>query len=333
MADQQPMQPAEVVVPAPDTVRVELLFTGDVMQHEPQVAAARMADGFDYAPTFAMVRPYFEQADFTIVNLETTLSDRPPYTGYPLFRSPHVLASTLRDVGVDVVCQANNHCLDGGSVGVRRTTATLDACGLLRTGVFRDSVDYRRNRFLYLRKHGIRFLLLNYTYGTNGLPTPPGMWVNRIDTVLIARDLAEAAEVDCRMVALHWGNEYERTPNREQCRLAAFLRRHGVDLVIGHHPHVIQPFEADSSGVVFYSLGNFVSNQRQRFRDGGLMGRVVVERIGEGPLRYQAEVIPVWVDKAHRYRVVPPAAADTLSLGAAYQQFMVDTRQLLQKGV
>ena len=103
--------------------------------------------------------------------------------------------------------------------------------------------------------------------------------------------------------------------------------------MIGHHPHVIQPFEADSSGVIFYSLGNFVSNQRQRFRDGGLMGRVVVERIGEGPLRYQAEVIPVWVDKVHRYRIVPPAAIDTLSLGAAYQQFVADTRQLLQKGL
>ena len=311
--------------------RIELLFTGDVMQHQPQIKAARTADGYDYSPSFEAVRPLLQQADVAVVNLETTLSARPPYTGYPLFRAPMALAQTLADCGVDVACLANNHALDAGARGVRQTVALLDSCAIRHTGLFADSTDYRANRIVRFEKNGIRVALLNYTYGTNGMPLPRGMLMHRIDTVRMAIDLQEAAaESDCVVAVMHWGVEYERKPNREQRRLAEFLHRNGAKIIIGHHPHTIQPCEADSSRVCFYSLGNFVSNQRKRYCDGGLMARVRVVKEPNGVVHYAAEAIPVWVDKEHGYRIEPLSLPDSVTYQGACEQFLCDTYELLQ---
>ncbi|WP_418991408.1 CapA family protein [Alistipes sp.] len=316
-------------VERPAPVRVELLFTGDVMQHLPQVEAARCGGGFDYDTSLGAVRSLFEGADLVVVNLETTLTRRDRYAGYPQFRSPAALAGALRRAGVDVACLANNHCCDGGGEGMRTTASELDSCGIRRTGVFIDSADYKKNNPLYLTCRGIRFALLDYTYGTNGLPVPAGTLVNRIDTVQMARDLAAAAEagVDCKVVSIHWGDEYARQPNASQRALAAFLRRHGADLIVGSHPHVVQPWEADSAHVVLYSLGNFVSNQRRRYTDGGLVARIGAAKHPDGRMTYSLETIPVWV-RLPDYRVLPPAAADTAPLPAAYRLFRDDMDRL-----
>ena len=320
--------PPEVAVEPPRPLHAELLFTGDVMQHLPQIQAARRAEGFDYGAVFAAVRPCFERADLTVVNLETTLSRSGPYTGYPCFRSPAALAAALRDCGVDAVCQANNHTLDGGARGVRTTLELLDSCGLLRTGLYADSLDRARHHALRIERNGIRFVLLNYTYGTNGIPTPPGILVPRIDTAAMWDDLAAAADADCRIVCIHWGEEYMRRPSRAQQELARRLQAHGADLIIGAHPHVVQPVEADSVRVLFYSLGNFVSNQRKRYCDGGLMARIGVTKHPDGRMCYTAEAIPVWV-ALPGYRVLPADAADTMQLGEAYRIFRKDTDMLL----
>lgn len=310
------------------TTQIELLFTGDLMQHTPQHTAALRDGRYDYTESFAAVAPLFRAADLTVVNLETTLTEEPPYTGYPLFRSPAALAEALVDAGVDVVCMANNHALDGGGKGVRSTAAILDRHALQRTGVFTDTLDHRTHRILRLDVAGFRLALINYTYGTNGLRTPDGMIVHRIDTVQLVADLNEMRDADCRIVCLHWGNEYERRPNTSQRQLAAQLRRAGADLIIGHHPHVIQPYEADSTGAVFYSLGNLVSNQRRRYRDGGLLARIRLTRTAEGTIRYASEAVPVWVDR-RGYRILPCAIADTMALGEAYRTFRADTDSLL----
>ena len=227
------------------------------MQHLPQVEAARSGEGFDYGPVFAALAPRMHSADLAVVNLETTLTRSKRYTGYPLFRSPVALADALRDAGVDVAVLANNHCCDGGAEGIRTSIEELDRCEIRHTGVFADSADYRRNHPLLLTRNGVRLALLNYTYGTNGMPVPRGMIVNRIDTVRMAADAAAArtAGADFIVACLHWGNEYERRANAAQRSLAVFLRRHGVDVVVGSHPHVVQPWEADSAHVVLYSLG------------------------------------------------------------------------------
>jgi len=317
--------------PEPEPVRVRLLFAGDVMQHLPQIAAARREDGFDYREVFAYVAPRFRAADLAIVNLETTLSREAPYRGYPCFRSPAALAGALRDAGVDVALLANNHCCDGGAEGIRTTIGELKAQGIACTGVF-DTEENRRNGHpLLVERCGIRFALLNYTYGTNGIPTPDGMTVNRIDTLRMAADLAAARDslADCIVVCMHWGNEYERKENARQRCLAGFLRRHGADLVVGSHPHVVQPFKAETSHIVLYSLGNFVSNQRKRYCDGGLMAQIEAVRHPDGRMEYSLDPVPVWV-ALPGYRILPPEAADTMALPEAYARFRRDIEELLR---
>ena len=319
----------------PEVRRARLVFAGDLMQHTPQLTAARTPEGdFDFNASFDWVRERFRAADAAIVNLETTLSESGPYTGYPCFRSPAALAEALDSLGVDITVLANNHCCDGGSKGIRTTIRELDRHGIEHTGVFLDSSDFRARHPLRFEAGGIRFALLNYTYGTNGLPVPSGLSVNPIDTVRIAADLAavEHDGVDCVIACMHWGNEYERRPNKVQRQLAGFLRRHGVDLIVGSHPHVVQPYEQDSNGIVLYSLGNFVSNQRKRYCDGGIVATVEVTRSPDGSLRYSLELTPVWV-LTPGYRITPSEVGDTLSMPAdsrlRYERFMTDTRLLL----
>lgn len=323
----------EVRTPLRPARHVRLLFGGDVMQHMPQVTAARQADGtFDYSTSFGALKPLFTQADLVVVNLETTLTDSADYSGYPRFRSPRALAGALRHAGVDVCVLANNHCCDGGARGIRTTLAELDRCGIARTGVFADSADFRVHHPLRIEKNGIRIALLNYTYGTNGLSVPTGKIVNHIDTARMAQDLRVARDnqTDCVVVFIHWGEEYERRENTTQRRLAAFLQAHGADVIIGSHPHVVQPLRADSAGVVFYSLGNLVSNQRKRYCDGGIVAEVRVTWRPDAPIAYEATAIPVWV-QLPAYRMLPPAAADTMQMStferAQYDRFVADTRE------
>lgn len=317
-----------------DTVR--LVFGGDLMQHMPQVTAARTAEGgYDYTASFEYVAPLFRRADIAVVNLETTLSSRRAYSGYPCFCSPAEVADAMVYMGVDIAVLANNHCCDRGGRGIGATIEELDRRGIRHTGVYADSADWRRNNILRFESRGLRFAVINYTYGTNGIPVPADRIVNLIDTLVISRDIAAVGRdsVDCLIAVMHWGNEYERHENAEQRRLARFLRRQGVDIVIGGHPHVVQPFEADSTGAVFYSLGNLVSNQQRRYCDGGLIATIDVIRCDTVPrLRYSVGATPVWV-LCPDYRILPPEAADTLSMSAdarrRYEQFVSDTNSLL----
>lgn len=333
--------------PQEEVRRARLLFAGDVMQHLPQVEAARRGTGHDFGEQFRHVAARFAAADLVFVNLETTLSPTPPYTGYPCFRTPDALAHDLRRAGVDVALTANNHCCDGGRRGLLATLSALDRAGIRHTGTFADGTDRLRGHPLLMDAGGIRFAVVNYTYGTNGIPVPEGCVVNRIDTAAMAADLAVArARADCVIAVMHWGVEYARLPDAGQRALADFLRRHGAQVVIGHHPHVVQPFAADSTGAVFYSLGNFVSNQRRRYCDGGLLAEVEVTLRAPaghvGGMLWQADsarriavkaaAVPVWV-ALPGYRIVPPEAGDTLSLAEparrAYETFLADTRALL----
>ena len=343
----EPVAEPEIEKPAETVRRARLLFAGDVMCHMPQVIAARSDSGYDFKGSFAGVKPYFDRADMAIVNLETTVSSNGRYSGYPSFSSPPELIDALHWLGVDVALLANNHCCDRGRRGISSTIDKLDGCRIAHTGVFRSPEEYSSTNPLRFEIDSISFAMLNYTYGTNGLPVPAGATVNRIDTVMMARDLAavDRAETDCIVVCMHWGTEYERRPNHGQRMLADFLRRYGADLIVGSHPHVIQPCEYDSTHAVFYSLGNFVSNQRRRYCDGGLLAGVeVIKRIGRSgdpqrrpvSVRYAVQTTPVWVALPD-YRILPPEVGDTIALSpfgrAAYERFMADTRELLQKGV
>lgn len=268
-------------VNAPEDKRLTILFAGDIMQHGPQIQAAwdDSLNIYNYKPCFQYVAPIIQKYDIAIANLEVTLAGA-PYTGYPQFSAPDELAAGIKNAGFDILATANNHSCDRGDKGIIRTIGILDSIGLLRTGTFRDSSDYRANNPLVLEKNGIKLALLNYTYGTNGLTfTYPAM-VNLIDENKVIADLdySKSLKVDFIIVFFHWGNEYQLNPTNEQRHLAEISQQHGADAVIGSHPHVIQPFEYYESPdstlankLIVYSLGNFVSNQRDRYKDGGAM--------------------------------------------------------------
>ncbi|MDR3269455.1 MAG: CapA family protein [Tannerella sp.] len=334
--------PAEDFLPAiPSPERVRLVFAGDLMQHLPQVTAARNGEHeLDYTESFRYVKPVFQEADLAILNLETTLTPSTFYTGFPRFRSPAKLADVLQDMGIDVAVLANNHICDNGWAGIDFTSRRLDSLGIASTGAFADSLSYRRFHPLRINAGKMRFALFNYTYGTNGMPVPEGAIVNLIDTSAIACDLAQIdrTQTDCIIVFFHWGDEYIRRPNGEQRRLAEFCHRHGVEIVAGSHPHVIQPVETypDADGLIrsitVYSLGNLVSNQRERFRNGGLIVTLDIEKTNNQPVRIIPSYTPVWV-LLPKYRILPPSVADTFPLSKqeqhVYLQFMQDTHTLL----
>lgn len=329
----------------PDTTRKEerLVFGGDLMQHMPQVRAAQRSDGrFDYSESFRCVKSLFEQADYAILNVETTLTPTTDYHGFPMFRSPGAVADALRDIGIDAVVMANNHICDNGRTGIEYMTRRFDSLGIAHTGAFIDSARFLAEHPLLFRAGGLRFALFNYTYGTNGVAVPKGTIVNLIDTTVISRDLARVNRktVDCVIVFFHWGVEYARRPNDEQRRLAALSHRLGAEIVIGSHPHVIQPIEAgrDSAGIVravtVYSLGNLVSNQKERYRNGGLIVTLDVKKEPNGMIRIVPSYTPGWVFRRGGYRIIPPAAADTIPLPGelreSCRQFFEDTRTLLE---
>ena len=208
--------------PLPRLRRARVIFGGDVMAHTPQITAAQTSDGYSFERSFEYVAPMLQQADLAIVNLETTLSRRPPYTGYPMFRSPSELAVELRNVGVDAVALANNHICDRGAAGLLSTIEVLDSLGIEYMGAYADSLARQP---LYITAADLTLAMLNYTYGTNGLPTPRGMVVNRIDTVQMAADIAaiDRSRADVVCVVVHWGEEYQRRPNRAQRAVADFV--------------------------------------------------------------------------------------------------------------
>ena len=290
-----------------DTLR--LVFTGDIMGHSPQIASAQVANtrDFDYKPCFQYIKPILQQADLAIGNLELTLPGKPPYTGYPMFRSPDALAVALKDAGLDILVTANNHSNDSHGLGVTNTIRTVEDLGFLQTGTFCNQRD--RDAFYPLRvyKNGFKLAFLNYTYDTNGVPTQAPTIVNLIDTVRMGLDLAEARarKPHFIIVVMHWGIEYQLVENAEQRRLARFLIRNGADIVIGMHPHVVQPVRtervmlpngAQKEAIVAYSLGNFISNQQQPNTDGGILFQVdLLKTQGSPQVRIgQHGIIPIW---------------------------------------
>jgi poly-gamma-glutamate synthesis protein (capsule biosynthesis protein) len=344
-AEKQTLSSEDCIAPVTScTVRARLVFAGDLMQHLPQVSTARNNEGYhDYTESFRHVKPIFEDADLAILNLETTLTNAARYTGYPRFRSPASLAGALQDMGIDVAVLANNHICDNGKHGIDYTIRCLDSLGIAYTGAFADSLQYKRLHPLRIAAGGLRFALLNYTYGTNGMPVPEGAVVNLTDTFAIAFDLAQIdrAETDCVIVFFHWGDEYCRQPSQEQRMLAEFCRRRGVEIVMGSHPHVIQPVETDMDAdsliraITVYSLGNLVSNQRNRYRNGGLVVELDIEKTDDRPVQIKPYCMPVWVSLLG-YRILPPSVADTIALSGnernAYLQFKQDTRELIDSG-
>lgn len=289
-----------------DSVNQELslLFLGDIMGHGPQITSAKTADGsYDYTPCFKYITDEITEVDYAIGNLEVTLAG-PPYKGYPQFSSPDELAVACQEAGLDVLVTSNNHSCDRGGDGIKRTIKVLDSLRFMHTGTFLDSTDRNQRYPLIIESDCMRIAILNYTYGTNGLPYPEPTIVNMIDKELMKKDLEEAKskKVDKIIVLTHWGSEYKLQPVPYQINHAQFLFDNGADIIIGSHPHVLEKMvwekQSDSlerEQLVVYSLGNFVSNQRKRYTDGGAMFKMTLKKEGNTTKIKDAGYLLTWV--------------------------------------
>lgn len=265
----------EEVQTAPEPITINMVATGDIMCHLTNIKNAynSTSKNYDFSNVFKNIKDYTLNADITIGNLETTFAGASRgYTGYPTFNTPEVLGKNLRDIGFDVICTANNHSMDKGYSGIESTLNYLDKYGLDHMGTARSKEE--QDSILVKDVNGIKIAFLAYTYGTNGITIPSGREysVNLIDKDLIKKHiaLAKQQEVDVICVNMHWGAEYRLTPHSTQEELADFLFENGVDIILGSHPHVLEPMEkrtitledgSTKDGFVIYSLGNFVSGQ------------------------------------------------------------------------
>ena len=265
----------EEVQTAPEPITINMVATGDIMCHLTNIKNAynSTSKNYDFSNVFENIKDYTLNADITIGNLETTFAGASRgYTGYPTFNTPEVLGKNLRDIGFDVICTANNHSMDKGYSGIESTLNYLDEYGLDHMGTARSKEE--QDSILIKDVNGIKIAFLAYTYGTNGITIPSGKEysVNLIDKELIKEHiaLAKQQEVDVICVNMHWGTEYRLTPHSTQEELADFLFENGVDIILGSHPHVLEPMEkrtitledgSTKDGFVIYSLGNFVSGQ------------------------------------------------------------------------
>ncbi len=306
----------------------DLLFVGDAMQHQGQLDRARQlagGKGYDYSECFRLIAPEITAADYAVCNLEVPLGGGPDYSGYPCFSAPDSYAAALKDAGFDMFLTANNHCLDRRDKGARNTLTALDRLGVDHTGTFHDAAD-RAAKVPFIKDiNGIKTGFLAYTYGTNGIEPRDGVEVSLIDRNKMAEEIAATrkAGAEIVVVAMHWGVEYVLLPGEVQKSLAKFLVDQGVDLIIGGHPHVIQPMEVvhndkeDKDVLLVYSLGNFISNMKTGDTRGGALVKARIERGADGKARFKRAVYDTFFSQKPdgergNYRVVPSARADEI---------------------
>ncbi len=321
----------EKIIPLePDSlVSITLSVAGDIMCHSVQYNYARVkADSFNFNPVFSQIKKYLDQSDFAFGNLETvTAGSQKGYSGYPFFNSPDEFIAAIKNAGFDLLSTANNHALDRGEAGVRRTIEELKLHHLYYNGTFLSQSDRDSIRIFDIR--GIKVAFLAYTYGTNGNPIPKGKeyLINIIDTTKIRNDikLARNNGSDIVLVHFHFGDEYQREPTEYQKEIVDQTIKAGADIIIGGHPHVLQPVKSyrtlDSkmdSGFVAYSMGNFISNQRWRYSDGGaILSFKLTKNFSTDSIKInQISYLPIWVFKGEtstgkQYIIIPSEAAFT----------------------
>lgn len=290
---ESPKEEPPVVEPEPEVTTASLYAIGDVLLHDSVYEAARVGSGFDFDSTFAPIKSVLEEADITIANQESMIGGSEiGLSSYPAFNSPYEVGDALQRAGVDLVTTANNHSLDRGVRAIENSTAHWNEIGMPYTGSFISQEDKETIRTL--TANDISFAFLAYTYGTNGISPKQPYHVNYIDIEAMRPEIEEAEQLaDLTVVSLHFGQEYQTLPNDSQTELVQQLADLGVDLIIGHHPHVLQPpawveQEDGNKTFVIYSLGNFLSGQQGDERNtGGIVGIDVVKTVDEGVTSFE----------------------------------------------
>lgn len=291
---------------------ITITVVGDLMCHSPQFQYAEVCkDSFNFLPVYRNVKKYLESSDFTFGNLETVTAGKElgGYSGYPFFNTPSSFIAALTETGFDLLITSNNHSLDRGEKGILKTINEIQKRDLNYVGTYKSQQDRDSVRIFNIK--GVNVAILAYSYGTNGNPIPKGKdyLINLIDEKLIEADINSAKQLraDLIIVHLHFGEEYKREPVRFQSDLVSKIINLGADIIIGGHPHVLQPvqfFKINNSvldtGFVAYSMGNFISNQRKRFTDAGLILTLKITKYSSDKFKIaEVSYIPTWVFKGN----------------------------------
>jgi len=340
-----------------DSITISTInLVGDLMCHSVQFNYARNEENnFNFDGVFAEVENFLSSADFTIGNFETVLAGKNKgYSGFPYFNAPDEFLHSIKSTGFDLLITANNHSLDKGEFGVKRTIKKMNKMGIHHTGTFLSEHD--RDSIRIYNINNLKLAVLAYTYGTNGNPIPKGKdyLINLIDNDLVKNDIEYAKQLaDLVLVFYHFGNEYDREPNEYQKDVINETIAAGADIIIGSHPHVIQPVEyfktnngKIDSGFIAYSLGNFISNQRWRYSDAGVILQLRISKNNFTDSIYLSEVnyLPTWVykggtDNGREYIILPSNLSnfdptryylsenDSILMNQAY----LDTKNILTK--
>ncbi|XEC97400.1 CapA family protein [Paenibacillus tarimensis] len=324
----------DIIIAAVGDLLMKPLLIRSMLDNDKTGGLAGQNNGqYNFEQAFERVAPYLQNAHLTIGNLETTFAGgtdedytktrRNPKNRYPLFNCPDQFASALQKVGFNVLATANNHCMDYGVNGLIRTLDVLDKNGIAHTGTYRSREE---SRSLCVQEvGGVRVGIVSYTRGTNGIPVPKGQpaGVKKIIRTNISEDLKRLRAIsDFIIVCIHFGHEYHRNPAAHQKELVRFLFHHGADVVLGSHPHVLQPAICrtvkDIGGrtrkrFAIYSLGNFITT-RLHGKDDVLTGMIVRIKLQKTPRDFVrlagVDYIPTWVcitkdGNLSKYRIVP----------------------------
>ena len=296
--------------------RARFLFIGDIMVHAQQLDAAKSGDTYDFSPSFRRVKPLL-QGEFLVGNLETVFAGtgkRLKYAGFPFFNTPDVFTENLsNDLEVDLLTLANNHIFDRGFAGARRTVQVLNSADIPCIGLGLD--DIPSNDAIVLDNNGIRAAFINHSYGSNEWPgrNKPALSTDVHLNVIASPDIrqsmtrAKALSPDVIIALFHWGNEYHFSPNVHQKRAADWAFSEGATLIVGTHPHVLQPVEVRRTSVdvkaVAWSLGNFVSFQRTLPRERSMILAADFVKDDEGKTRLAGlSCVPLYVVAPGRKR-------------------------------
>jgi poly-gamma-glutamate synthesis protein (capsule biosynthesis protein) len=297
LRDHGPEQEAEEL---PDYLT--LAAAGDNLFHEFMIRPHPETGSRDFTAYYSEIKSLIEPADIAFINQETVFGGaRYGFSGYPRFNTPAEAGDALAAVGFDVVNHATNHIMDKGEGAVFTTMDYWDAMpGVQYLGIYR-SPEEREAKKVIIDKNNIRIGFLAYTYGTNGLPVPGDKpyLVSLINETTMEKEIAALRLLcDFLVVSMHWGEEYRHTAGKEQERLARFLADRNVDLILGHHPHVLEPYEYldrpdGGKTLCFYSLGNFLSGQQSRITQLGALAYVRLKKTNNKVTIDDVGVIPV----------------------------------------
>lgn len=298
------VEEVEVAEATPPDATVTIRAVGDMLIHSDVYTTASTGEGFDFSGMFDEMRPYLEGADITTANMEVPVAG-PEFelSGYPMFNAPPEIIDALQGAGVDIVNNATNHAMDRGGEGMEASTSNMRSRGMPYVGGYASPEDKAMPRII--AENGLKVGFLAYTYGTNGLPIPQEHLVSLIDHDVMREEIsALEKQVDIVVTMLHMGEEYAPLPVDFQRETAQVAIDAGADLILGGHPHVVQPFEVADDHAVWWSHGNFLHGQWEEETKVGGVGEFTFTRRGDGSLHVdRVRYMPT-------YTVGPPISYD-----------------------